>query len=55
LELSKIIDEFFSSRADFPSIDIFNPVYGSPIPTSFDNGFSGKTTTDNVGIYLQIR
>jgi iron complex outermembrane receptor protein len=53
LELSKITDQFSLSRAAFPSIDIFDPVYGFPIPTKFDSGISGKTTTDNLAIYLQ--
>lgn len=53
LELSKTIDEGPFFRTPFPAIDIFNPVYGLPIPTSFEEGFSSKTTTDNVGIYLQ--
>ena len=52
-ELTKLIDEYEGRRVAFPSIDIFNPVYGFPIPTSFDQGFGAKTTTNNVGIYLQ--
>jgi iron complex outermembrane receptor protein len=49
----QIINEYELYRAAFPSIDIFAPVYGFPLPTSFDEGFGAKTTTDNVGIYLQ--
>ncbi len=52
-ELSRSISEYEFGRAAFPSIDIFAPVYGSPIPTIFDSRDGSKTTTDNVGIYLQ--
>ncbi len=52
-EFSKLIDQYEAVRAAFPSIDIFNPIYSFPIPTNFDDSFGNKTTTDNVGIYLQ--
>ena len=52
-EFSKLIDQYEAVRAAFPSIDIFNPVYGFPIPTNFDDSFGNKTTTDTVGIYVQ--
>jgi iron complex outermembrane receptor protein len=39
--------------ADFPSIDVFNPVYGFPRPTVFTEGDQFESTTDTVGIYLQ--
>lgn len=52
-EFSRLIDQYEAGIAAFPSIDIFNPVYGFAIPTNFDDSFANKTTTDSVGIYVQ--
>ncbi|HEY9636629.1 MAG TPA: TonB-dependent siderophore receptor [Coleofasciculaceae cyanobacterium] len=52
-ELSRNIYGYTFRRAPFPSIDIFNPVYGFPLPTTFNSVFGSDQTTDNVGIYLQ--
>lgn len=53
LELARDSFNFFFERNPFTAIDIFNPVYGSPIPTSFDEVFDVKRNTDKLGIYLQ--
>ncbi|WP_244329179.1 TonB-dependent siderophore receptor [Tolypothrix sp. PCC 7910] len=43
---------FFISY-DVPSLDILNPVYGAAIPTTFEEGFQGRTNTYRVGLYFQ--
>jgi iron complex outermembrane receptor protein len=35
------------------NIDLFNPVYNSPIGERVDEGYSSKSQTDRLGIYLQ--
>ncbi|MEH2060578.1 MAG: TonB-dependent siderophore receptor [Nostoc sp.] len=41
-------------RTAAPSINLFNPVYGAPLPTSFvDTAQNGWTKTNTTGIYLQ--
>lgn len=39
--------------AEVSGLDIFNPVYGSPLPTILEPGNFTETTSDTVGIYLQ--
>lgn len=53
MDLNKQDAGYFFQRAEFPSIDIFAPVYGSPLPTTFDTVFGNDSTTKSVGIYLQ--
>ncbi len=53
LELSKNNSGYTFLRTEFPSIDIFEPVYGFPIPDNFDTGFKNEQTTDTVGLYFQ--
>ncbi|MDF5726182.1 MAG: TonB-dependent siderophore receptor [Rhizonema sp. PD37] len=41
-------------RTAAPGLDLFNPVYGAPLPTSFvDTAQNFKSDTDTVGVYLQ--
>ncbi|MDF5721855.1 MAG: TonB-dependent siderophore receptor [Rhizonema sp. PD37] len=41
-------------RTEAPGLDLFNPVYGAPLPTSFvDTAQNFKTDTNTVGVYLQ--
>lgn len=41
-------------RTAAPGLDIFNPVYGAPLPTSFvDTAERYKENRDTVGVYLQ--
>ncbi|MEH2313994.1 MAG: TonB-dependent siderophore receptor [Nostoc sp.] len=41
-------------RTAAPGINLFNPVYGAPLPTSFvDTAQQTEAYTDTVGIYLQ--
>ena len=41
-------------RTAAPGLDLFNPVYGAPLPTSFvDTAQNMKMDTDTVGVYLQ--
>lgn len=53
LELSKIRNGYTLRRANFPSIDIYNPVYGFPRPTSFGDAFGREENTNTLGIYVQ--
>ncbi|WP_317106717.1 TonB-dependent siderophore receptor [Chroococcidiopsis sp. SAG 2025] len=39
--------------AEFTGLDIFDPVYGSPLPTTLEPGDFTETKSDTVGIYLQ--
>jgi iron complex outermembrane recepter protein len=49
---SRLQDSGSSSSNPSP-IDVLNPIYGTPIPSSLTDVFSNKTTTDTVGVYLQ--
>ncbi|MEH2290677.1 TonB-dependent siderophore receptor [Nostoc sp.] len=41
-------------RTAAPGLDLFNPVYGAPLPTSFvDTAQNFKSDTDIIGVYLQ--
>lgn len=53
LELSRSSYDYNLRRTNFTSIDIFNPVYGSPIPQTFSDSFVSDSNLNNVGIYLQ--
>ncbi|MEH2180610.1 TonB-dependent siderophore receptor, partial [Nostoc sp.] len=45
---------FRTSNTENPSlINIFNPIYGAPIPQTFPDGFGGPTSSNAVGVYLQ--
>ncbi|NJM68599.1 MAG: TonB-dependent siderophore receptor, partial [Acaryochloris sp. RU_4_1] len=51
LARSRLQDKNDSSIA--LSIDVLNPIYGTPIPSSLPDEFRNETTTDTVGVYLQ--
>jgi iron complex outermembrane receptor protein len=54
LDLSRDTDEFtFLRQRPFAPIDIFNPVYGAPRPTTFSSSEDFDRTVNGVGIYLQ--
>ncbi|MBP5972959.1 TonB-dependent siderophore receptor [Brasilonema sp. CT11] len=54
LELNWLSSSGDYLRTAAPGIDIFNPVYGAPLPTSYvDTAQTGKTSSNTVGIYLQ--
>ncbi|MEH1831082.1 MAG: TonB-dependent siderophore receptor [Nostoc sp.] len=40
-------------RTPAPNLDLFNPVYGAPLPTSFSDAENAKTDTNTVAVYLQ--
>lgn len=52
-ELRRQQSGYVFRRTPFTPINIYNPSYGTPIPTEFDTVFDNDTTTDNAGIYLQ--
>lgn len=52
-ELSRNSADGVLRRTEFTPIDIFNPVYGSPIPTNLNTVFDSDRRSDNLGIYLQ--
>jgi iron complex outermembrane recepter protein len=43
----------FRISFDVPPLDILNPVYGVPVPTTFDEASQSESTTNRVGIYIQ--
>lgn len=47
--------EYRTLYASTTPLDLFNPVYGAPIPTVFDDPSSGQGSIDsnNIGLYLQ--
>ncbi|PSO81532.1 MAG: TonB-dependent siderophore receptor [Cyanobacteria bacterium QH_9_48_43] len=53
LELARDSFNFLFKREPFTAIDIFDPVYGSPIPTSVDFLVDVERDTDKLGVYLQ--
>jgi iron complex outermembrane receptor protein len=52
-ELNRSISGYTFKRANFPSLDILNPVYGLPLPTRLTEGFANEQVNDSVGIYFQ--
>jgi iron complex outermembrane recepter protein len=53
-EVSQSIYNYEQSQVEnFSSLNVFNPDYGFPRPTSFDIGDKFDSTTNTVGIYLQ--
>ncbi|MEH1929448.1 TonB-dependent siderophore receptor [Nostoc sp.] len=40
-------------RTPAPGIDIFNPVYGATLPTSFNTNVNDENKQNTVGVYLQ--
>ncbi|HEY9876069.1 MAG TPA: TonB-dependent siderophore receptor, partial [Candidatus Obscuribacterales bacterium] len=52
-ELSRDSYDYILRRTEFTPIDIFDPVYGSAIPTDFPTIFEGDRDINTVGIYLQ--
>ncbi|MBM0744122.1 TonB-dependent siderophore receptor [Phormidium sp. CLA17] len=53
VDWSKRDSSYLAQRAEFRSIDIFNPVYGFPTPKTFNTVFGNDQTSNSVGIYLQ--
>ncbi|MBD2081994.1 TonB-dependent siderophore receptor [Leptolyngbya sp. FACHB-17] len=53
IELSRNTYDAVLRRTEFTPINIFNPVYGSPIPTDLDTVFDNDRRSDTLGIYLQ--
>jgi iron complex outermembrane receptor protein len=52
-ELSRNTYDAVLRRTEFTPINIFNPVYGSPIPTDLGTVFDNDRRSDTLGIYLQ--
>lgn len=52
-ELSRNKSDGVLRRTEFTAIDIFDPVYGSLIPTDLPTIFDTDRRSDNLGIYLQ--
>ncbi|MDF5731432.1 MAG: TonB-dependent siderophore receptor [Rhizonema sp. PD38] len=49
---SHLVSDFLRTAA--PGLDLFNPVYGAPLPTRFvDDAENQRTDTNTVGVYLQ--
>ncbi|MDF5721857.1 MAG: TonB-dependent siderophore receptor [Rhizonema sp. PD37] len=47
-----VVNDFLRTAA--PGLDLFNPVYGAPLPTRFvDDAENQRTDTNTVGVYLQ--
>lgn len=46
-------DYIFRTQNDFPSIDIFNPVYGATVPTTFGSSDDVKQAVSVLGLYVQ--
>lgn len=52
-ELSRNASDGVLRRTEFTPINIFNPVYGSPIPTNLPTIFDSDRRSDSLGLYLQ--
>ncbi|WP_144051194.1 TonB-dependent siderophore receptor [Calothrix sp. PCC 7507] len=53
LDLNKYIYGYDFLRTPANSIDLFNPVYGSPLPTSFETARKERYDRNTIGLYLQ--
>ncbi|MDM9382405.1 TonB-dependent siderophore receptor [Chlorogloeopsis sp. ULAP01] len=54
LDLSRNTFNYAQSQTtNFPSLDIFNPVYGFPRPDFFESVEEYESQTDTIGVYLQ--